>query len=170
MTRIFRICSALLLVVVLSSAGCSVKYGFQGIDTSGAETFSVDFFKLQTPKANQAFAQDLTEDFKTIIQSQSPLDLVERDGQLEFSGSIVGYQVSPVAVTSEETAALNRLTVRVKVKYVNNIEEDKSFDKEFSEFAEFDSNEDFFSIEESLWDEIIEKLSQSIYNSSLGNW
>lgn len=150
--------------------GCSVKYGFQGIDTSGAETFSVGFFKLQTPKANQEFAQKFTEDFKTIIQSQSPLDLVERDGQLEFNGSIIGYKVSPVAVTDNQTASLNRLTVRVKVKYVNSIEEEKSFDKEFSEFAEFDSAQDFFSVEESLWEEIVEKLSQSIYNASLGNW
>lgn len=154
----------------MTSMGCSVKYGFQGIDTSGAETFSVDFFKLQTPKANQEFAQLFTEDIKSTIQSQSPLDLVERDGQLEFSGSIVGYKISPVAITDDQTASLNRLTVRIKVKYVNNLEEDKSFDKEFSEFAEFDSNEDFFSVEESLWEEIIEKLSQSIYNGSLGNW
>ena len=170
MNQAIRFFSALVLGVVLTSTGCSVKYGFQGIDTSGAETFSVDFFKLQTPKANQEFSQLFTEDFKTIIQSQSPLDLTERDGQLEFSGAIVGYKVSPVAVTDSQTASLNRLTVRVRVKYVNNIEEEKSFVKEFSEFAEFDSAQDFFSVEESLWEEIVEKLSQSIYNVSLGNW
>lgn len=170
MNHAFRFLSALFAVIILTSMGCSVKYGFQGIDTSGAETFSVDFFKLQTPKASQEFAQAFTEEFKTIIQAQSPLDLVEQDGQLEFSGAIVGYQVSPVAVTEDQTASLNRLTVRVKVKYVNNVEEEKSFDSEFFEFAEYESNQDFFSVEASLWEEIIEKLSQSIYNGSLGNW
>ena len=56
------------------------------------------------------------------------------------------------------------------MKYENSLEREKSFEKEFVEYAEYESAQDFFSIEESLWDEIFEKISRSVYNESLGNW
>jgi hypothetical protein len=100
------------------------------------------------------------------------LKLAERKGELTFSGTIVDYRTAPVAVQSgaAETASLNRLTITVKVSYVNSLEPDLSFEKTFSKFADFDANQDLFSIEESLWSLINEQLTQEIYNASVGNW
>ena len=155
---------------VMGLDSCSVNYGFTGGDFSGAETFEVAFLKPTAPLASQQFALNITESLKDLIQSQSPLDLVERDGQLVFSGAITGYKIAPVSVQSNEQASLNRLTVTIKLRYENNVESDKSFDRTFEEYAEYDSNTDFFAIEEELWEEVVEKLTQSIYNASLGNW
>lgn len=153
---------------MVTCAGVSTS--LSGTDTSGAQTFSVKYFKAQTPQASQLFSQQLTESFKTLVQTQSPLDLVDEKGELQFEGSITSYKVIPVAVQASETSSLNRLTVRMKVKYDNSIETDKSFDRTFEEYAEYSSELDFFSIEETLWEEIFDKLGQSIYNESLGNW
>lgn len=156
-----------LSVIMLASCGI---YSMRGIDTSGAMSFSVDFFRPQTPLAPNELSQKFTEELKDLILTQSPLDIVDENGELEFEGSITGYKVQPVSVQSNETASLNRLTITVKVKYTNNIVATKSFERNFSKYADFESQENLLSIQESLWTEINEQLVQEIYNASLGNW
>jgi hypothetical protein len=145
-------------------------YSFTGIDTGVAESVSVEFFRMQTPMASQEFAAQFTEKLKDQLQQQSPLSLVDQNGDLNYQGSIVNYRVNTAAVQSNETASYNRLTVTVKLSYTNTLEKEKSFDKSFTEYADFDSSQDLIDVEQVLWDEIMEKLVQSIYNDSLGNW
>ncbi len=163
----------LLLVIFIATSlawsGCGV-YSFTGIDTSGAESVSVEFFRMQTPMASQDFATQITEKLKDQLQQQSPLSLVDQKGDLNYAGAIIDYRVNTAAVQSNETASYNRLSVTIKLSYTNSIEKDKSFDKSFTEYADFDSSLDLLSVEQVLWDEIMEKLVQSIYNDSLGNW
>ena len=156
------------MLVVLS--GCGV-YSFTGIDDSGAETFAVNYLRTQTPLASEAFAQRLTEGMKDLVLQRSALDVVADDADLTYSGFITAYAVRPVSNQSNETAALSRLTVTLRISYTNQKEPEKSFDnRTFSEFVDFDANLDFASVETTLWDELLDKLTQSVFNASLGNW
>jgi hypothetical protein len=109
---------------------------------------------------------------KDLLLAQSPLRIAEKNGELTYSGTVVDYRTAPVAIQSgaAETASLNRLTITVKVKYDNSLEPELSFEKTFSKFADYDANQDLFTIEESLWSLINEQLTQEIYNASVGNW
>lgn len=161
-----------LLISILSfQTGCGI-YSFTGGQFSGAKTFSVGYFKPQTALATPAYSQQLTESLKDLLLSQSPLKFAENNGDLQFEGSVVGYQVAPVAVQggSAETASLNRLTITIKVKYTNTLDNELSFDKTFSKFADFNASQDLFSVEESLWQLINDQLNVEIYNASVGNW
>ena len=151
-------------------AGCSGCYSLRGVQTSGASTFSVDYFKLQTPLATPQYARNFTEALSDLVQTQSPLKLVESNGELRYEGSITSYSVSPVAAQAGETAALNRLSISVKVKYTNTREPDLSFEKSFTRYADFEAAQDLFSMEEQLWQQINEQLTQEIFNASVGNW
>jgi hypothetical protein len=161
-------------IFILSSAilaGCGI-YSFTGGQYSGAKTFSVDYFKPQSAMVTPLFAQRFTESLKDLLLAQSPLRLAEKNGELSYSGAVIDYRTAPVAVQSgaAETASLNRLTITVKVKYENSLEPELNFEKTFSKFADYDANQDLFTIEESLWSLINEQLTQEIYNASLGNW
>ena len=164
-----------LLIIALAIAtivsGCGV-YSFTGGQYSGAKTFSVDYFKPQSALATPLYAQRFTESLKDLLLAQSPLRLTERNGELTYSGTIIDYRTAPIAVQSgaAETASLNRLTITVKVKYENSLEPELNFEKTFSKFADYDANQDLFTIEESLWSLINEQLTQEIYNASVGNW
>lgn len=163
-----------LAIFILSSAilaGCGI-YSFTGGQYSGAKTFSVDYFKPQSAMVTPLFAQRFTESLKDLLLAQSPLRLAEQNGELSYSGAVIDYRTAPVAVQSgaAETASLNRLTITVKVKYENSLEPELNFEKTFSKFADYDANQDLFTIEESLWSLINEQLTQEIYNASLGNW
>ena len=149
--------------------GCGV-YTPYGAQTSGAKTFSVDYFNPLTPLASPTTAQNFTEALRDLIQRQSTLRLVDGNGELQFEGQITDYRISPVAVSGDETSSRNRLTITVKVKYTNTLEAELSFERSLSKFADYDSSQDLLSVEESLTEEINEQLTQEIFNASLGNW
>jgi hypothetical protein len=174
-----RILQYLLITSFLSFglfiSSCSVNYSFTGADIPAeAKTVSVDYFSLDGRGA--ALAPPSTSDFYTntlisLMITQTNLDVVNKDGDLQFEGNIVGYANTPVAAQSDETSNRNRLTITVEVTYINLIEPDKSFEKrKFSQFADFDANESLADIEEVLWEEIFEAINQDIFNTSLGSW
>jgi len=163
----------LYVFLFLISASCSVNYSFTGADIPAeAKTVSVDFFTTLAPKANPTISQKFTDDLIAMLLTQANgLDVIKEDGDLQFSGAIVGYRISPAAVQSNtEAASQNRLTIVVKVKYTNTIEPDKSFEKEFSQFADYDVDNDLNVVEPALIDAIDKILVQDIFNASLGSW
>lgn len=158
-------------VLMLFQSCEQAGYSFRGGQFSGAGTFSVDYFVPRAAQATQAYAQELTESFKDLMLSQSPLDLTQEEGDLQFEGFISGYQVSYAGVQSDEKATSNRLTVTVQVKYTNTLDPSLSFDqRSFSASSDFSTERDIFSIQEILWADINQQLSQNIYNATVGNW
>lgn len=156
-------------LVVFAFGGCGI-YTPYGAQTSGARTFSVDYFRPQSPLASPAVAQTFTESLKDAIQRQSTLRLVDADGELRYAGQITDYRVSPVGVQADETTARNRLTVTVQVRYTNTLDKDLNFERSFTKFADFDSSLDLLAVEEELMLDIGDQLIQEIFNASLGNW
>ncbi len=161
--------AVLVLAVLLQD--CRVSYSFSGADIpADAKTFSVDFFTssaaLVPPTYNQAF----TESLKDLMLAQTPLDIVKRNGDIRFSGSIVRYETTPVAAQGNQTAALDRFTIDVEVTYFNKYEPEKNFEKRFSRFVDFESGQNFTTVEEGLSEEITDQLLQEIFNASVGSW
>lgn len=163
---------AILSLSLLFLVGCSVQYSFTGGQFGNAKTFSVDYFKPQTGLATPVYAQQFSEALKDYLLAQSPLKIREAAGDLQFSGSIVDYSIVPATAQGgeAEAASMNRLTITVKVKYTNTLEEDLSFEKNFSKFADFEADKDLLSVEETLWKNINEQLTVEIYNASVGDW
>lgn len=159
-----------LLLMLLLFSSCEIRYSFSGGQFSGAKTFSVSYLKPQTALASPTYSQRLTEDLKDVMLSQSPLSLSESNGDLQFEGSVTNYVVAPVAIQSNETASLTRLSITVKIKYTNTLEPDLNFEKSFTKFADFSATESLFAVQEDLWKQINEQLAQEIYNASVGNW
>ena len=159
-----------LLLMILLFTSCEIRYSFSGGQFSGAKTFSVYYLKPQTALASPTYSQRLTEDLKDVMLSQSPLSLIELNGDLQFEGSVTNYVVAPVAIQSNETASLTRLSITVKIKYTNTLEPDLNFEKSFTKFADFSATESLFAVQEDLWKQINDQLAQEIYNASVGNW
>ncbi len=158
----------LLSASIFSSCGI---YSFTGGQFGDAKSFSVEYLKPRTALASPVYAQRITEALKDALLSQSPLKLTESKGDLRFRGNIVQYSTSPVAVQAgAETASLNRLTIAIQIYYENSLDPKLNFEKTFSKFADFEANQDLFTVEEGLWKLINDQLVQEIYNASVGNW
>ena len=160
----------LVVGVGLALAGCGV-YTPYGAQTNGARTFSVSYFTPVAPLAGPEVGQQFTEDLKDLIQRQSTLRWVQDGGEIQYSGRIVGYDVSTSAVAGgQEVASQNRLTMQVQLRYTHSLDPNLDFEKTFSRFADFPVSSDLFDVETQLVEEINEQLTQEVFNASLGNW
>lgn len=160
----------LLILCCALWAGCGV-YTPYGAQTSGARTFSVAYFTPVAPLAGPEVGQQFTEALKDLIQRQSTLRWVQDGGEIQYSGRIVGYDVSTSAVAGgQEVASQNRLTMQVQLRYVHTLDSDLDFERTFSRFADFPATSDLFDVETQLVEEINEQLTQEVFNASLGNW
>jgi hypothetical protein len=160
----------ILAVVIMLAAGCRVNYSFTGGDVGNARTVSVELFEARSPLATPQSAQVFTETLRDLLLAQTPLKLAREEGDVQYSGAIVGYDVQPVSIQANETAALNRLTLTVKVTYVNTLEPKKNSESTFSRFADYESSQDLVSVEDNLVEQISEQLAQDIFDRTLGNW
>ncbi len=152
-------------------AGCSVKYSFTGADIpAAAQTFSVEPFTVVAPLADPTYGLTITESIKELILNQSRLDLTNSEGDLQFEGTVTGYNVAPAAISSDEFAEINRLTITLRVTYINTFDEEKSFERSFSRFADFPTTQELLDVEQGLIEEINVQLTQDIFDASLGSW
>lgn len=152
-------------------AGCSVKYSFTGADIpAAAQTFSVEPFTVVAPLADPTYGLTITESIKELILNQSRLDLTNGEGDLQFEGTVTGYNVAPAAISSDEFAEINRLTITLRVTYINTFDEEKSFERSFSRFADFPTTQELLDVEQGLIEEINVQLTQDIFDASLGSW
>ena len=69
-----------------------------------------------------------------------------------------------------ETSEKNRLTITVNVTYSNNINSQNEFVTSFSRFKDYESNQNFIEIEETLIEEITEEITEDIFNKAFVNW
>ena len=93
------------------------------------------------------------------------------NADLRLEGEITGYRINPMSATAQQTAAQNRLTVTINVRFYNALDEEKDFEKSFSFYSDFNSNEQLVGgVLEGALDEILERIHQDIFNAALGDW
>jgi hypothetical protein len=161
----------LIMVMAITYAGCKINYSFTGANLSPQiKTFTVYYFPNRSRLVNPTLSQTFTEDLKTKLQRQTPLDELAESGDIEFEGQITGYEVRPMSIQKEDLAAQNRLTITVNVKYTDNVDPEKSFERNFSAFDDFDSTLSLSDIEDALVPDIVRKLHEDIFNATIANW
>lgn len=154
--------------ILLSACGI---YSFTGASiTPDAETVSIGYFQNNASMVQPTLSNNMTESLKDQFISQTNLSLTDASGDLQFEGEITGYKVKPIAIQANETAAQNRLTISVKVTFTNTLDENQNYSQSFSHYADFDSSQDLSSVETELIDQIVEVLSENIFNKAVANW
>ncbi len=161
---------SILFVFLLSFQSCGV-YSFTGASVEpGTKTVFVDFFPNKARIIAPILSQTFTEKLKDKFVNETSLDLVQEEGDLNFSGSITLYSIEPVASASNDIAELNRLTIGIKVNYYNTLKVEDTWDSNFSRFQDFDKNVNLKDVEEDLIEEITKQIVDDIFNKALVNW
>ncbi|MGB5553022.1 MAG: LptE family protein [Flavobacteriaceae bacterium] len=157
--------------------GCGI-YNFTGGDPGLAKTFQVNYFQnYATQSPGSTFEPGMDRDFTLAlqdrIQNQSSLTLVNSGTpDLLYEGEIVEYRISPMSATAQQTAAQNRLSIAVKVRFYNHTVEDgaKDFDQRFSFFYDYPAATQLSSVKDEAHEIIFERITQDIFNASLADW
>ena len=167
MKRLPYIC---LIALLFGISSCGI-YSFSGASISNeVKSVSINQFENVASLAPPVLSNTLTEALKDKFSSETNLIPQESDGDLIFSGRITNYSINPIAIQADETASKNRLSITVKVKFVNIKDEESNFDKTFSINEDYESSQDFTTIEESLNEEIVSQLIDDIFNEAFTNW
>lgn len=158
-------------VTMMIVHSCGI-YSFTGTSIQpDVETVTINYFDYQALKVNPSLSNDLTTALQDKFLKLTKLEQVDMDGDLEISGAVTGYDVTATAITANEQAAQNRLTVTVKISFTNRkYPEDDFQDKSFSAFADFDAMQSIDAVEASLCEEIIEQLCDDMFNATVANW
>jgi hypothetical protein len=160
---------ALLLTTI--NYACTVSYSTTGASISpDVKTVSVNFFPNRAALGTANLGQYFTDELKDKFLGQTSLTLVENYGHLNFEGEITNYNTKPIAITGDEIAAQNRLTIKVHVVFVNNNDPEQNFDTSFSRYQDYNSTENLSSVEEGLVEGIVAELVEDIFNKSVVNW
>jgi hypothetical protein len=150
---------------------CKVSYSFSGTSIAAdVKSITVEPFENKALKVNPSLANSLTESMIDKYKKLTSLTIETDGGDLVVYGVVQGYETRPMAITAEEVASQNRLTVTVKIIYKNKLHPKEDFEKSFSAYADYDSMQPLDAVEASLCDEIIEKLVDDIFNATVANW
>jgi hypothetical protein len=161
----------LLLPLLLVFSSCRVNYSFSGASVSpDVKTVSIQTFRNNASLAPPTISQSFTEALKDIFTSQTSLGIVSKDGDLNFEGEITSYQTLPVAIQSNDQAALNRLTITINVRFTNIKDEKQKFEVSFSRYADYPSSQSLNAVQDELIRQINEQLVQDVFNKAMINW
>ena len=152
-------------------AACTGGYSFTGASiTQGAKTISVATFPNYAPTVNPQLSQKLTDELMQMFASQTTLDVTTSDGDLQVSGEITGYDTRASALSASDEVSMNRLTITVKVKFVNTKDPEADFEQQFSRYRDYAATLDFSAVESNLMNEIVTELCEDIFNKAVVNW
>lgn len=157
-------------LVAFTFSSCGI-YSFSGADTGSAQTFQVNYFQNASAIVEPGIDRTFTLQLQDLIQSQTNLNLTDSNGDLVYEGEIVDYYVSPMSATAQSTAAQNRLTVVVNVRFYNTIEPEKDLERRFSFYYDYPANAQLTggTLATAL-EEIFTRITQDIFNATLANW
>ena len=168
--RLITRCLTVLLTCCLLLSSCGI-YSFSGASIPAeAKTVSVQYFPNNAQLVNPLLSNTLTNALNDIFVNQTTLQSVAQNGDLALEGEITGYSTSPIAITGNQTAAMNRLTVTVIVRFTNKYDESKSFEQSFSQYQDYPSGQDLSSVQDVLVEEIVNNLCEDIFNKAVVNW
>lgn len=170
MKKILSILSA--ACILFSISGCTVHYAFTGasVDYNLTKTVSVAYINNMAAMVAPILSSTLTDELQQKLQRETRLQFIQEDGDMTFAGEIIDYKSDPISISAEEYAVKNRLTIAVRIRFVNKAQPNQSFEKTFSNYADYSSDQMLTSIESQLIPEIVKKLVDDIFNAALGQW
>jgi len=161
----------LILIITTSFSSCGF-YSLSGTNIrDDVKSFQVNYFQNTAAQIEPGVDRDFTISLQDLIQNQTNLELVNSNGDLTYEGEITEYRISPTTATANNTAAQNRLSVSVRVRFYNKKAEDDDFEKTFSFFYDYEGSSLLTgSLKDTALQEIFERITQDIFNASLAKW
>lgn len=162
----------MLLPVLFLFTGCKVKLTFNGsaINYNVYRTINIGEFPIRAALVYPPLQQTFENKLSDYITRQTKLQVVDGPADLNLSGEITGYSLSPQAVGSDAYATETRLTITVRVKYTDNKVAANSNDQTYTAYRQFSSSIMLTDIQDDLSQQISDELVKLIFNATLGNW
>ena len=160
------------LIALFTLTSCKVSYSFSGasVDYSKTKTIQIADFPIRSSYVWGPMQAIFNNELKDLFTSRTRLELVRRNGDLQIEGEISQYQQRNKGVSSEGYSAQIELSMTVNVRFTNNVNHDEDFEQQFTATTTYPSTQSLNSVQEELVTQMVEDITQQIYNATLANW
>lgn len=159
-------------IISLFLVSCTISYKFNGasIDYSKTKTISISDFPNSAELVYAPLSQEFSERLRDTYSKQTRLQLLKKGGDLNIEGEITGYQLTPMAISADTYASQTKLTLTINVRFTNSKLPEDDFEKVYSVFRTFESNLMLNTVQDELLKEIIDEITDNIYNDTVAKW
>ena len=163
---------SILLLLALMFNGCIISYKFNGasIDYSKIKSIAIADFPNVAALVYPPLSSSLSDGIRDLFQRQTRLQVTRRGGDMELEGEITDYQLTPMAVSADSYSAETKLTIRVRVRFTNNVNPEESFEKTYTAYQTFDASQMLNDVQEELCNTMITEIAEQIYNDTVAKW
>lgn len=163
---------SILILIALISSGCVISYKFNGasIDYTKTKSIAIADFPNVAALVYAPLSNSLSDGIRDLFQRQTRLQVTRRGGDLELEGEITDYQLTPMAVSADSYSAETKLTIRVRVRFTNNVSPEESFEKTYTAYQTFDASQMLTDVQEELCNTMITEIAEQIYNDTVAKW
>lgn len=160
------------LITAIGVTSCAISYKLNGasIDYETTKTISFERIPIKAAMVYAPLEVTFNDELQAKYANQTKLEQVRSDGDLQISGAITGYSLAPQAVKQDAYAAETRLTIKIKIKFVNKKNKTDNFEKEFSAYRDFDATQMITDVQDGLCEEMVKELVEQIFNATVANW
>lgn len=161
---------AVMLSLMVSS--CIVSYKFNGasIDYKVTKTIQIDNFPIRSAYVWAPMQSIFQNKLSDIYASQTRLKQVKRNGDLQLSGEITGFDQFNKGISSNGLSSQVQLKMTVNVRFVNNANHNEDFEKSFTATTEYDATQQLNAVQEELVTQMSKDLTDQIFNATVANW
>lgn len=165
-------CMLAIAAMAIPLAGCKIGFSMNGsaIDYTVYKTVSVSEFPIRAALVYPPLQQTFENELLDYINRNTRLRTVDTASDLRLEGEITGYTLTPQAVTQDGYASQTRLTVTVRVKFIDNKNPKKNSDQTYSAYRQFDASLMLNDVQDDLCRQISKELVELIFNATLGDW
>ena len=159
------------VLMMFCISSCRMSYSFTGASISpSVKTVTIPYFTNNAGLVVPTLSRTITDALRDYFTSQANLIQIERGGDLTLEGAVTQYTVTPVAIQGNETAAMNRLTIVLNVKFTNKKDPKQNWESSFSRYQDYSSSYNLSSVQDGLITGITNLLVQDIFNKAVVNW
>ena len=164
---------AVAVVAAVAAVSFSISYKMNGaaLDYSIYKTISISEFPIRAALVYPPLQQTFENKMIDMVTRQTRLRVIDsNNSDLRLEGEITGYSLSPQAVNDNAYASQTRLTITVRVKFINSKDSSQDVDQTFSAYRDFSSDQMLTDVQDELCSQISDELTNLIFNATLGNW
>lgn len=170
MLRTMLVIACLAVVAMVSSCRVSYKFNGASIDYAKTKTIQIDNFPIRSAYVWAPMQSIFQNKLSDIYASQTRLKQVKRNGDLQLSGEITGFDQFNKGISSDGYSSQVQLKMTVNVRFVNNANHNEDFERTFSATAEYDATQQLTAVQEELVTQMTKDITDQIFNATVANW
>lgn len=160
----------LLIALALMNIYGTCRYSMRDVSIPPeVKTVKVNFITNEARYINPQLSPRLTDKLRQKIVNQTRLSQTNSEAHYEISGRITDYSVSTSGISNQQSAS-NNLNVTVHITFVSRLDNTKNFEADITRNFPFSASLSLTQAESQLANEVINNLTDEIFNRIFSNW